>query len=121
MKNAVWFEIPATDLDRAIKFYEEIFAKTLRRESMGGIELGVFPYEQPNTGGAVVKGPAYQPSGDGTGPVVYVAANGEIDAILARVPAAGGSVALPKTSIEDVGAIAHVIDPEGNRVGLHAV
>ena len=30
MKNAIsWFEIPATDLDRAQKFYEAIFDITL--------------------------------------------------------------------------------------------
>ena len=31
MQNAIsWFEIPATDLDRATKFYETIFAVHLR-------------------------------------------------------------------------------------------
>ena len=120
MKNAVWFEIPATDLDRAVAFYERIFAKTLKRESMAGIDMGVFPYERPATGGAVVKGPAYRPSEDGKGPVVYVAADGEIDAILSRVAAAGGKVALPKSALPGIGAIAHIIDTEGNRIGLHA-
>lgn len=122
MKNAVWFEIPASDLDRAIGFYERIFGKPLRREQMGGVDLGVFPYEQPATGGAVVKGPAYRPSEDGKGPVVYVAAEGEseIDAILSRVAAAGGKVALPKSTLPGVGSIAHIIDTEGNRIGLHA-
>lgn len=120
MQHAVWFEIPASDLERAIKFYERIFAKSLKRESMGGVDMGVFSYERPATGGAVVKGPAYIPSGDGKGPVVYIAADGEIDAVLSRVAAAGGKVALPCTALPGVGSIAHFIDTEGNRVGLHA-
>ena len=40
--NAVWFEIPATNFERAVKFYEAVFQVTLRRENIGG-DLAVFP------------------------------------------------------------------------------
>jgi len=29
-----WFEIPVADLDRAQRFYETLFARSLRREQM---------------------------------------------------------------------------------------
>src|SRR5271155_4454324 len=117
---AVWFEIPTTDLDRAVGFYERIFAKTLKRETMGPMTMAVFPYERPGVSGAIIAGPQYQPAGNGKGPIVYVDAEGQLDAILARVEKAGGKVALPKTELPGVGSIAHVVDLEGNRIGLHA-
>ena len=40
--NAVWFEIPATNFERAVKFYESVFQVALRRENIGG-DLAVFP------------------------------------------------------------------------------
>ena len=41
--------------------------------------------------------------------------------LLARVEAAGGRIASPKVQLPgDMGAFAHIVDTEGNRVGLHA-
>jgi hypothetical protein len=37
-----WFEIPATDMDRAIKFYEEVFQVKLTRAPMGDLEMAFF-------------------------------------------------------------------------------
>ena len=54
---AVWFEIPATNFDRAARFYERILGVTLRREAIGPMTLGVFPYEQPNASGCIISGP----------------------------------------------------------------
>ena len=56
------------------------------------------------------------------GTLVYLNAGPSLDAWLARVPAVGGSVALPKVTLpEGMGCFAHIIDSEGNRVGLHAL
>jgi uncharacterized protein len=53
---------------------------------------------------------------------VYLNAAPSLDAWLARVPAAGGSIAQPKVTLPDgMGVFAHIIDSEGNRVGLHAM
>ena len=44
-----------------------------------------------------------------------------LDSVLNRVAAAGGEIATPKTALlPGMGAFAHIIDTEGNRVGLHA-
>lgn len=115
-----WFEIPATDFDRAVGFYENIFARTLNRNSMGPMQMAVFPYEQPGVSGAVVKDASYEP-GTAKGTVIYLDCAGQLDTVLARVAAAGGKVALPRTELPGMGAYAHIIDSEGNRVGLHSM
>ena len=57
MDNAIsWFEIPATDLDRAQKFYESIFGITMVSLDLPNIKMKMFPIDDPMTGigGAVV-------------------------------------------------------------------
>lgn len=115
-----WFEIPSANLDRAVAFYEKIFAKPLKRESMGPIQMAVFPYEQPGVSGAVVHGGPYRP-GDNKGTVIYIDCDGQLDAVLSRVAPAGGEVAMAKTELPGMGAYAHILDTEGNRVGLHSL
>lgn len=118
--RVVWFEIPATDLDRASGFYEQILNVTLRKQDFGGFPLAVFPYEAPAISGCVIKGEPYKPGANG--PVVYVNADPSLEAVLARVEAAGGKVLAPKTDLpEGMGCFALVLDTEGNRVGLHAM
>ena len=56
-KNAIsWFEIPTSDLDRAVKFYETIFNTTLIPMDNDHIKMRMFPAEDPMTGigGALV-------------------------------------------------------------------
>ena len=115
-----WFEIPVTDLDCAQAFYEKLLGATLRREAMGPMTLVLFPYTEPGVGGCLLSGAgAPQPSQQGA--LVYLNAGPSLDAVLARVEAAGGRIATPKVTLPgDMGCFAHVADTEGNRVGLHA-
>jgi predicted enzyme related to lactoylglutathione lyase len=119
MADAInWFEIPAADFDRAVKFYGDILNRPLRKEIFGGIPNGIFETDDPDAvGGAIVFSEQYQPSTSGA--VVYLNAGHELDAVLSRVDAAGGRVVLPKTDIGDPGYIALILDTEGNKVGLH--
>ena len=118
-KLITWFEIPALDLGRARAFYENIFGLELREESAGPNRLAVFPYDRANmTGGCLMAGPAYKPGRDGV--VVYLNAGTSLDAVLERVAGAGGAVALGKTALPPgMGYFAHIVDTEGNRVGVH--
>lgn len=118
--RVVWFEIPAKDLARAGKFYETILGTSLKPESFGPHEMRMFAYEDGAAGGCLLKGPGYAPAADGV--VTYLNADPSLDAALARVERAGGKVALPRTELpKDMGCFAHIIDSEGNRVGLHAM
>jgi predicted enzyme related to lactoylglutathione lyase len=117
-KNAInWFEIPVADMERAVRFYEAVFATVLQREVFGGHDHAIFRAPEPAVAGALVKSPELQPSAAGAR--IYLDTRGELDACLARVPGAGGAVIVPKTDIGDPGFIAIVRDTEGNAVGLH--
>jgi hypothetical protein len=116
----VWFEIPANDLPRATRFYETILATSLKAETLGAHELRVFAHDDDAASGCLMKGPGFEPSKGGV--VAYLNADPSLDAVLARVERAGGKIAFPRTDLPgDMGSFAHIIDCEGNRVGLHAL
>jgi uncharacterized protein len=123
MKNAIsWFEIPTTQLDAAQAFYEAVLHRTLRRENMGPSEGAIFPYdrEADGIGGALMCGPT-APKVAAGGTLVYLDASPSLDAALARAVKAGGAIALPRQTLPPgMGFFAHITDPDGNRVGLHA-
>jgi hypothetical protein len=112
-----WFEIPAADFGRAVRFYEAIFATPLLHLAAFP-NMGIFPYERPGVSGAVVGGDERRPSSDGV--TIYLNCDGRIDAVLDRVEKAGGSIVEAKNHIPNVGWIAQIRDSEGNRLGLHA-
>jgi uncharacterized protein len=43
MNPVDWFEIPVTDINRAKKFYEDIFGLQISLNQMGALEMGWFP------------------------------------------------------------------------------
>jgi len=117
--RVVWFEIPAADIDRACRFYETVLATSLIRGQFGLQTLGMFPYEKPAVSGCICLGEGQPPSTGGT--VVYLNADPDLDAALARVEPAGGKVVLGKTELPGNGHYARIQDTEGNLVGLHAI
>lgn len=124
-RNAIsWFEIPSLNLDKAQAFYEAVLGCTMRREPMGPSEGAVFPYDNDNqgVGGALLCGPTAPARATG-GVLVYLdCAPSKLDDVLQRVTKAGGSIAMPRQALPPgMGFIAQMIDPEGNKVGLHAM
>lgn len=118
MANPVFhFEIPVTDKDRAIAFYEAVFGHDLTRESVDGYDMAFFPRAdgQPGASGALARGDVYRPSHDG--PVIYFDVP-DIDAVIARAEARGSKVLYPKKDIGAAGFVAEVEDSEGNRIAL---
>jgi predicted enzyme related to lactoylglutathione lyase len=123
-KNAIsWFEIPATDINRAQNFYEAIFDIRMIPMEMPQLQMRMFPIGDPmNIGGAICSsGDFYKPSAD-SGPLVYLNANPDVQIVLDKIEAAGGKILVPKTEISpDYGHMAVFLDTEGNRVALHSV
>ena len=114
-----WFEIPASDLERAVWFYESVFEHSLKRDAMDGTEMAIFPSQQPGVGGCIAKSYNLHPAEGGS--LVYLR-TAEIDATLHRVERAGGRILLNKTQLPDgMGYFAHIVDSEGNRIGLHSL
>ncbi len=122
MHNAInWFEIPVADMDRAQRFYETVLGRTLRRENFGGGQLAVFPYAKPAPGGCLQAG-AQRSASAASGIRIYLDCMPSIDAALARIESAGGTIVAPKSALPPgMGFIAHLRDTEGNEVGLHAL
>ena len=116
----VWFEIPTSDLDRAKKFYEAVFACELTSMGSGDMKMFQFPTKDDayGTSGTLVKMNGYKPNPTGT--LIYFSV-GDIDETLNRVIIAGGKISLPKMSIGEYGVIAHFEDSEGNKIGIHAM
>ena len=125
MQNAIsWFEIPSTDLDRATKFYETIFAVTMTPLDLDNIKMRMFPIDNPATqvGGAVVNSGGFHKPSATDGPLIYLNGNPDVQVILDKVEKAGGKIMVPKTEISsEYGCMAVIIDTEGNRIGLHSV
>ena len=123
MKQVIdWFEIPVRDLARAQAFYEAVLQTPMQREDYAGpnMQMAVFAGEGDVVKGALMAGnPALQVGASGT--LVYLHAGASLDAALQRVVSAGGQVALGKVALpEGLGFMAHMLDVDGNRVGLHA-
>jgi uncharacterized protein len=110
----VHFEIPADDVQRATKFYEQALGWKISdpwnmnywlvetKDGDTGINGGLMPRRNPG-----------QPF------MNYIQVD-SIDDAMAKVEAAGGTVALPKTEIgQGMGWIAAFKDTEGNLLGFH--
>ena len=115
-----WFEIPVTDIDRAVKFYSEVFSyESMQQMDFGGFKMAFFPGEQGSLGGALCSGEWYKPSHDGV--MIYFNANPDLNGPLSNVEKAGGKVIMPKKQIsEEYGYMAMFEDSEGNRIALHS-
>lgn len=117
MSRVVHFEVHAEDPQRAIRFYGEALGWTFQpwAEDYWGIDTG--PADQPgiNGGLTVRRGPI-----DGTAVIAYVCIvdSSNLDASLATVERAGGSVVVPKMALQGVGWLAYAKDTEGNIFGM---
>lgn len=112
---AVWTEIPVTDLDRAIAFYNTVLDTALTKDESGPNPMAVFPTAAP--GG--VAGHLYpgKPAAEGAGPTVHLACPDKLEEALERVPGAGGKVLSEVIEIP-AGRFAYCLDSEGNSIGL---
>ena len=111
----VWFDIPATDLGRAMNFYSKVLGVEITEEFPG---VAVMSHEQGDVGGCVFKSEDIQPSDQGT--LLYFNVNGRLDEAVAAVEDCGGTIKEPAHAIGEFGHRALVIDSEGNRIALHS-
>ncbi|MGO4293228.1 VOC family protein [Chitinophaga sp. RAB17] len=126
MKNVIsWFEIYASDFNRAKKFYTDVFKYKLTdlpvsSERHSHMDYAAFPGDEKGNGpgGALVKIDQVTP---GKGGILVYFASEEINTELGRVEAAGGKIIQPKLNIGDFGFIALIEDTEGNMIGLRSL
>lgn len=125
MDNAIsWFEIPATDIDRAQKFYETIFQIKMQHLDFPGVKMRMFPIDDPmkGIGGTIIDTGGFHKPSATDGPLIYLNGNPDLQIILDRVVEAGGQIMVPKKVIsDDYGDMGVFMDTEGNRIALHNV
>ena len=120
MKIINWFQIPASDIERATKFYADVFKASFHRAEVMGEKHAFFALdtmETLRTGGEIVQSARQKPSRDGV--LIYFNAPDGVDAVLMRAEKSGGKVLLPKMSIGENGWIGMILDTEGNSIGVH--
>ncbi|MCB0733910.1 MAG: VOC family protein [Flavobacteriales bacterium] len=119
-----WFEIPVSDMPRAIAFYEAVFGFKLAFHDLGNLQMAWFPTAEDQTamgatGTLVYNEEYYHPSDKGI-LIYFTAFSGDMNIELKRVEEAGGTVLIPKRQISpDHGYMGVFLDSEGNRVALH--
>ena len=106
-------------MERAQSFYEAVLGARLRRESMGAETMALFASDEAGVGGCLLFKTA--PGAGQRRTVVYLNANPKLDAVLARVEQAGGSIATPKTMLPgEMGLFAQSSTPKAIGSRLHA-
>ncbi|WP_238367520.1 VOC family protein [Mesobacterium pallidum] len=111
---AVWTEIPVTDMDKAMAFYNEVFGWSLTLDTSGPNPMAVFGNSDGVCGGHLYPG---KPSAAGQGNTIHLATPGPLEDAMARCDGAGGKVVSPVIAIP-VGRFAYALDPDGNSIGL---
>lgn len=115
-----WFEIFTNDLAKSTEFYTTILNEPLTPSSMEGCKMAMFPGDpEKGVGGALTQMDGCSPGSGGT--MVYLNVDGDLDGVLARIPAAGGKIVKERFDISPHGFIGIFSDPEGNIVGLHSM
>lgn len=114
----VYFEIPVTDMKRAIDFYSAVFGYSFEEQTIDGYQMALFPFTEgsPGATGALAKGDVYVPSM--TGAIIYLRVQ-SIERTIEKAKAKGAQVLYAKKDIGDNGFVAEIKDSEGNRIALH--
>ena len=113
------FEIPATDISRAIDFYQAILDIKIEKMDIPEMQMGILPYEGQMVTGVIIKADGYKPSADGV--TIYLNGGDNLQVILDKVEKSGGRILIPKTHhADESGYFATFIDSEGNKIGLHS-
>lgn len=114
----VWMEIPVSDLDKAVSFYNGVFKTELKVVTdMGPNHIAMFPTKDPNG----IAGHLYpgKPPAKGTGPTIHIACPDVLEDTMERFTKLGGEVVSDPIAIP-AGRFAYGIDPDGNSIGMFA-
>jgi uncharacterized protein len=110
----VHFEIPANQPEALTRFYNQLFGWRFQKTPIPGPEYWLCDTgeEEPGINGAVMQRQHEQQ------PWMNYVDVESIDATIEKATKLGAKVALPRMPVADLGAIAAIIDPEGNICGL---
>jgi len=111
--RVVHFEIPADQPEALTRFYSDLFGWKFQKASLPGPEYWLCETGSgPGIDGAVMQRQHPQQ------PWMNYVDVPSIDAAIEKATKLGAKVALPKMPVPGVGALAAIIDPQGNICGL---
>ncbi len=121
MDKVVHFEVPYDDLERAKKFYGNVFdweIQTMPEMNYNIVHtVKIDESQMPLEKGAINGGMYKRDDQSAKSPVIVISVK-NIDESMKKVIEAGGSVFKKKISIGEMGFYAQVKDSEGNIIGL---
>ena len=107
--NIVHFEIPADDVERARKFYQELFGWKIEPAQEG---YNLITVGEPGPDGGMM-----QRQAPGAGITVYINVE-SVDEHTKKLQSLGGTVIVPKTAVPTVGYFVIFQDTEGNALAI---
>ncbi len=109
-----WGEIPVTDMQKSVDFYNEVFGYKMEIDSASGPNpMAVLGSMENNAGAHLYPG---KPAADG-GNTIHLALTDTLEAGIDRCWKAGGTVVSPAIEIP-AGRFAYAKDLDGNSIGL---
>lgn len=113
----IWYELLTSDADAAGDFYGKVVGWTSTSAGQPGMDYRFFSSgdgsdTKDGVGGYMAITPEMAEGGAHPGWVGYIAVD-DVDASLASITGAGGSVLMPAMDLEGVGRMAMVADPQG--------
>ncbi|NNE27418.1 MAG: VOC family protein [Saprospiraceae bacterium] len=120
--GVTWYEIPVSDMTRAVAFYSSLFEMKIEISDFGELKMAIMPYYENQIGisGALVENKAFYHADNQKGPLLYF----ETDSVaktLEKAVKLGGSIIIEEKMISpEHGSMGVFLDTEGNRIALHA-
>lgn len=108
-----WGEIPVTDMDKAVDFYNQVFGYKMKIDNSGPNPMAVLGGLENSAGAHLYTG---KPAPDG-GNTIHLGLTDGLEAGIDRVWKAGGQVVSPPIEIP-AGRFAYAKDLDGNSIGL---
>ena len=123
MNRLVHFEIHADDVDRAEKFYTDVFGWTFKKWEGAPTDYRVVSTgdkASPGIDGGLLKRMGPSPmEGQAVNAFACTMDVADIDQTISKIMAAGGKLALPKFAMPGMAWLAYYKDTEGNIFGIH--
>lgn len=123
MNRVVHFEIQAENIERAIKFYADIFGWKFQQwgeQKYWMVMTADKDSKDPGINGGLLPRTAATPGqGSGANAFVCTIQVDSFDETAKKILAAGGIVAMPKYALPKMAWQGYFLDTEGNTFGLH--
>jgi uncharacterized protein len=122
MNKVIHFEIPSDDRERVKKFYSEVFGWELQDQAFGE-DVYTMATTSPvdenymHTEKGAINGGIFQRTSELPNPIITISVP-SIDEHIKKIEAAGGTLAVPKGEVPEMGYYAYFKDSEGNLMGL---